>query len=166
MPGFTRTVQIPRPPAEVFEFATDLKMVTRWMPAIVRVEPVSEGAMRPGWKFRETRRMGKREGSAIIEVSEHRGPAQGDPPYVHAGRSKAMGFDCQYLYTFTPEGDGTRIDLDATVRGTNPLSRLFAGKMARFMEKQDGDQLKALGTSIIAAAPTETRSSQARSSAE
>lgn len=145
MAGFTRTVVINRPPEEVFAFATDLANVSRWMPAIVKTEILTEGPLRAGSRFRETRRMGKREASATIEVTIHEGPSdRPGGPYRHAGRSCAGGIDGTYTYTFTRHGSGTKVDLDATVRATHIFARLILPIVANVMVKQDGGQLERL----------------------
>jgi hypothetical protein len=139
MAGFKRTVYIDRPVGDVFDFATDLKNAPRLMPTVTRAELVTDGGMRPGAKFRETRLMKGKERSAVIEVIEHRRPD------VHAASAAMMGMKATYWFRFTPEGTGTRVELDADVRG-NWLWKPFLGMMTRVMEKEDGgflDRLKA-----------------------
>ena len=139
MAGFKRTVFINRPVAEVFDFATDLKNASRLMPGVTRAELLTDGGMRPGAKFRETRLMKGKERSAVIEVLEHRRPD------VHAASAAMMGMKATYWFRFATEGAGTLVDMEADVRG-NWLWKPFLGLMARTMEKEDGgylDRLKA-----------------------
>lgn len=140
----TRTT-IARPPAEVFAVAIDVTRAHEWMPAIVKLEPVDEGPVRVGWRFKETRRMKGREMTAVIEVTEHRGPEDGAPPYVHAARSAAMGVEGVYRFTFSePSPGSTEVHLRADVRATNFLAKPLVGMAAKAMKEQDGDLLERL----------------------
>jgi hypothetical protein len=137
MPGFTRSIVIDRPVAEVFDFATDLNNASLFMPNVTKCEWVTDGGTRTGAKFRETRRMNGKERSAVIEVIEH------DPPSVHAAKAAMMGMSGTYRFRFTPQGQGTRVDLDADVKGMF-LWKPFLGMMSRMMEKEDGEYLTRL----------------------
>lgn len=139
MAGFQRTVLIDSPVERTFDFATNLDNASRLMPSVTRIEMVSEGGLKPGAKFKETRLMKGKEQSAIIEVTEHQ------RPQVHAASSAMMGMRATYRFRFAPEGNGTRVNMDAEVKG-NLLWWPFLGMMTRMMEKEDGgylDRLKA-----------------------
>jgi uncharacterized membrane protein len=147
MAGFTRSVFIARPVEEVFDFATDLKNASRLMPSVTHAEMLSEGGMKPGAKFRETRLMGRKERSCVIEVVEHQRPA------LHAARSAMMGIRALYRFRFAPDGAGTQVALEAEVQG-NFLWWLFLGMISRTMEKEDGDYLARLKEAVEQAQPT------------
>ena len=51
MKGFKRWVYIQRPVEEVFDFATDLDNISRYMPAITKTELLTEGGVKPGAGF-------------------------------------------------------------------------------------------------------------------
>ncbi len=147
MAGFDSSTWIARPPAEVFAYATDLRNATDWIPELTKVELVTEGPIRPGSRFRETRRVKGREHSAIIEVTEHQPHG---PPLRHAGTSRVAGVEATYRYTFNPERDGTRVDLAASVRALGFFGRFLVGMVARAMENMDGDQLERLKVAVEA----------------
>jgi carbon monoxide dehydrogenase subunit G len=139
MAGFKRSVVIQRPVEEVFDFATDLANASLFLPGVTKTEMLTEGGMRPGARFRETRGIQGKERSAVIEITEH------ERPRVHAARAAMMGMAATYTFRFSPEGSATRVDLDAAVTG-NLLWWPFLGMLSRFMEKEDGaylDRLKA-----------------------
>lgn len=139
MPGFQRSVLIDRPVAEVFDFATDLKNAALFLPNVTSTEMLTEGGIKAGARFKETRGMKGKQHSAVIEVVEH------EPPRVHAARAAMLGMQATYTFRFAPEGAGTRVDMVADVQG-NLLWKLFLGMMARTMETEDGaylDRLKA-----------------------
>jgi carbon monoxide dehydrogenase subunit G len=137
MPGFKRSVVIDRPVNEVFDFATDLANAPVFMPSCTKTELITEGGMKPGAKFKETRVMNGKARTAVIEIVEH------ERPTVHAARAGMLGMQATYLFRFFPEGAGTRVELEAVVTG-NFLWWLFLGMMARLMEKSDGEFLNRL----------------------
>jgi carbon monoxide dehydrogenase subunit G len=137
MPGFKRSVVIDRPIEEVFDFATDLANAPVFMPSCTKTELITEGGMKAGAKFKETRVHNGKERTAVIEVVEH------ERPTVHAARAGMMGMQATYYFRFFPEGASTRVELEAVVTG-NFLWWLFLGMLARMMEKEDGEFLNRL----------------------
>lgn len=143
MAGFQRSVVIARPIEVVFDFATDLANAPVFMPSCTKTEMLTEGGMKPGAKFKETRAMNGKERTAVIEIVEHQRPT------VHAARAGMMGMQATYTFRFISEGSGTRVELDAVVTG-NFLWWPFLGMMARMMEKSDGDFLDRMKKGIDA----------------
>jgi carbon monoxide dehydrogenase subunit G len=141
MAGFKRSIVINRPVEEVFDFATDLNNASRLLPGVVRTEWLAEGGMKPGARFRETRGVKGKERSAVIEVVEH------DRPRLHTAAAAMLGMRAAYTFRFTPEAEGTRVEMDAVVTG-NILWKLFLGMLARMMEKEDGDYLVRLADAM------------------
>jgi uncharacterized protein YndB with AHSA1/START domain len=137
MAGFKRSVLINRPIEQVFDFATDLKNAPLFLPSITRTEMLTEGGMKPGARFRETRSFNGKERSAVIEVVEHQ------RPHVHQAAAAMMGMRASYTFRFVPEPPGTRVEMEAVVTG-NLLWKLFLGMMSRMMEKEDGHYLALL----------------------
>src|SRR5436305_281834 len=111
MAGFKRTIVIDRPIEEVFDFASDLNNASKLLPNVTKVEMLTEGGMKTGAKFREWRGMNGKERSAVIEIIEHKRPE------VHAAKAAMMGFCATYTFRFFPDGTGTRVELEADVRG-------------------------------------------------
>lgn len=146
MAGFAETIVIDFPPRDVFAFATDPDNFQKWFPSVLKFEQLNEGPVAVGTQFRETRLMGKKEATAVIEVTEHQGPpAKREPPFVHAGSSSMMGIKATYRYTFAEEEPGkTRVDLEATVVATKFLARMIVGMVNRAMQREDAAQLERL----------------------
>ena len=141
MAGFRRTVFIARPVEEVFAFATDLANASVLMPGVTKVEMLTEGEMKSGARFRETRRVAGKEQTAVIEIVEHKRPE------LHAASSAMLGMRATYRFCFSQEGAGTRVDMEALVQG-NLLWKLFLGMMSRAMEKEDGEYLTRLKEAV------------------
>jgi hypothetical protein len=144
MAGFRLTEWIERRPEDVFSFAANLDNAPKWINGVVRAEKLTDGPIRVGTRFRETRRFGKREHSAEIEVLAH------DPPRTHAAGGSFPGGQAVYRYTFAPERNGTRVDMEAEVRGRG-LGWLMVPLMVAAMKKADGDHLAALKRNVEAA---------------
>ena len=104
MPGFKRSVTIARPVEEVFDFATDIANASVLLPGVTKVEMVTDGGMKPGAKFRETRLMNGKERSAVIEIVDHKRPE------IHSARAAMMGMQATYIFRFHADGAGTRGD--------------------------------------------------------
>jgi carbon monoxide dehydrogenase subunit G len=137
MVGFKRSTVIDRPIEQVFDFATDLSNAPRLMPGVTRTEMLTEGDMKAGARFRETRIVKGKERSAVIEVVDHQ------RPQLHKAASAMMGMKATYTFRFSPENAGTRVDMEAEVTG-NLLWKLFSGMISRMMEREDGDYLTRL----------------------
>ncbi len=137
MAGFTRSAFIARPVETVFDFATDLANASVFLPSVTKVELLTEGGIRPGARFRETRCVGRKERTAVIEIVEHRRPE------LHAASAAMLGMKATYRFRFSPDGGGTRVTMEALVQG-NLLWKPFLGMMSRMMEKEDGEYLSRL----------------------
>lgn len=141
MPGFKKSISIQRPISEVFDFATDLSNAALFMPSISKTEMLTEGGMKPGAKFRETRLMNGKPQTSVIEITEHRRPE------VHAATSAMLGMRATYTFRFFEEGTGTRVDMEAEVKGIF-LWWPFLGVLTRVMEREDGEYLARLKKAI------------------
>src|SRR6516165_1688187 len=97
MVGFKRSTVIDRPIEQVFDFATDLSNAPRLMPGVTRTEMLTEGDMKAGARFRETRIVKGKERSAVIEVVDHQ------RPQLHKAASAMMGMKAAYTFRFAPE---------------------------------------------------------------
>ena len=109
----------------VFETVSDISQYTRAVPDIVRVEFVTERKTGVGTRFRETRRMGKREATTELEVTE----------YVKDERVRMVSdaggtvWDSVFTVTAMGDGEGTRLDLVMEARPYRLLSRLMVPLM-------------------------------------
>lgn len=126
----------------VFETVSDISQYTRAVPDIVRVEFVTERKTGVGTRFRETRRMGKREATTELEVTE----------YVKDERVRMVSdaggtvWDSVFTVTAMGDGEGTRLDLVMEARPYRLLSRLMVPLMKGVVAKAvagDMDALKA-----------------------
>lgn len=89
---FTNTVTINRPQPEVFAYLADFENVPRWNHAIERTRKITEGPVRVGSRYHQTRTLPRRaeetfevvtfEPEHTIVVHGDLGPFHGDVAYV------------------------------------------------------------------------------------
>jgi uncharacterized protein YndB with AHSA1/START domain len=68
------TVTIERPPSEVFDYLTNVDNLPDWQGGVVDVRKETEGPVRVGTRFVETRRFLGRRLESTLEVTEHAPP--------------------------------------------------------------------------------------------
>ena len=126
MASIRNTIEIARPPADVFAYIDDLGRHGEWQESIVSVHVDTDGPTRVGTRSTEVRRMGSREMTIAYEVTEH------DPPRAFAFRGIDGPVRVVGKGTVEPVGDGSSsrlsIELDFTSHGL--MGKLFA-PMAR-----------------------------------
>ncbi|MBX9585188.1 MAG: SRPBCC family protein [Gemmataceae bacterium] len=144
MPGFTFTQVVQAPPAAVFAAYADFEHAPDRIADIVRVEVVTPGPVGVGTRFKESRLMFGRETTETMEVAAF------DPPHGYELRAVSCGGEFRTRFAFTPEGNGTRVDVDFRVRAARwwaipfvPLSYLMTG-MVRKCLARDLDRLRAV----------------------
>jgi carbon monoxide dehydrogenase subunit G len=143
MPGFKRSIVIQTPVEHVFDFATDLANAHRVMPNVTKTEMLTDTGLQTGARFRETRLIKGKERSSVIEIVAR------ERPHLHAARSAIMGMQATCTFRFAAEDSGTRVDMEAEVKG-NLLWKLFLGMIATVMEKEDGECLERLKDAVEA----------------
>ena len=75
MPPIVSSIEIARPPDEVFAYATDPSRFAEWQRDVVRVRVEGDGPPGVGSRFTTTRRVGGTERTMTQEVTECRAPA-------------------------------------------------------------------------------------------
>jgi uncharacterized protein YndB with AHSA1/START domain len=141
MRSFEISEIIDRPIEAVFDFATDYRQTAKWLPGVVKTELVSTGPLGVGSVLREVREVNGRQQAMELVITEH------EPPRLHAARASTLGVDVSMRYRFESLGQQTRIVATAQAQGKG-LMKLAAGFFLKAMQKQDGDQLKALKQAI------------------
>lgn len=136
----TRTINAPVD--AVFETVSDISNYTKAVPDIVRVEFLTEQKTGVGTRFRETRRMGKREATTELEVTE----------YVRNERVRMVSdaggtiWDTVFTVTAEEDGPGTRLDLVMEARPYRLMSRLLVPLMKGAVAKAVAGDMDALKT--------------------
>ena len=102
MPPIVHSIEIDRPPEEVFSYVTDPARFTEWQYDVVSVRIEGGGRPNVGSRFSTTRRIGRAERTMTQEITEV------DPPTSWAARGVAGPIRPSANITIEPLNDGTR----------------------------------------------------------
>lgn len=137
MAGFEMSERISRPPKDVFDFITTPNNAPKVVPSVKSMVKLTEGPVRVGTRYRETRLMDGKEQHAELEVVAY------EPNEKYAMKNVTEGIETVYLYTFHPEAGGTRVDLVCEVKAGG-LKKLMLPIVVSILKKEDGDHLQRL----------------------
>jgi carbon monoxide dehydrogenase subunit G len=141
MAGFNRNEWISRSPQEVFEFLASADNASKVVQSVKSMIKLTEGPVRVGTRYRETRLMNGKEAHAELEVVEY------EPVQKYAMRNVTEGIETVYRYTFRPEANGTRVDLACEVNAGG-LKKVMLPLVVSVLKKEDGDHLQRLKTAL------------------
>ena len=141
--SFSRTIQAP--PGRTFDVFADFPNAPTRVAGIKRMEVLTDGPVGKGTKFRETRIMFGKEATETMEVTDFQ------PGRSYSVGCTSCGIEWASTFRFTPEGAGTRVDLELSTRPItffaklmSPLGALMAGSMKKVIEQDMTDLQKAL----------------------
>jgi uncharacterized protein YndB with AHSA1/START domain len=140
MARIEHSVEIARPPAEVFALLADPARLAEWQGTVVEAELEGEQPVRAGSRVREVRSfLGKRIESTV-EILEH------EPPVRFALKSAAgpVSFRVEQLVEPTPSGSRVRIGMEGEARGVLGVGARLAVKAAERQLRTDLASLKRL----------------------
>ena len=127
MPAFEITLDIARPPAEVFAFLTDVSKLPEWQSSATAVE--IEGAIQKGTRFRESRRFLGRDVRTTLEVTRYEPPERFDV----AARESPVSFAISH--ELTPASTGTRLRAQVDVK-LGAMMRIAAQGPLKLAERE------------------------------
>jgi carbon monoxide dehydrogenase subunit G len=111
-------------PERTFAAASDFRNAPSFMPAIKKLEVLTEGPIRQGTRFRETRSMFGREATEEMEIVAF------DPPRSYALGCNSHGCAFRTEFRFVPNATGTRMEMHFEGQ---PLT--FVAKLMSFLMK-------------------------------
>jgi hypothetical protein len=135
MSGFNVSEWIARTPKEVFDFITASENAPKIVQSVTGMVKLTEGPVRAGTRYRETRLMHGKEQHAELEV------VQFEPTQRYAMLNVTEGIETIYRYNLQPERDGTRIDLVCELKASG-IKKLMLPLVASILKKEDGDHLQ------------------------
>lgn len=121
------TIEIERPVEEVFAYLTDPSKLPEWDPRIVDVEQLTDGPMRVGTRFRETRTMLGRKVSQVVEVTEY------DPPRLFTLRIEEgpIGLDARNVLEAVDGKTRLRFEGSGKLRGAARVAQPIAAALLK-----------------------------------
>ncbi len=111
------TIHLNKPVEQVFAFLIDMSKLTTWQSNLIKSEQITAGPLHTGSRFREIRRMGKRE-------SEIQGEITAFEPNKHLETKTVTKPQAMVSYSLDPEPNGTRLKYKFVLI-TNGLMRLL-----------------------------------------
>ncbi|WP_181243365.1 SRPBCC family protein [Glaciihabitans tibetensis] len=131
-----------RPPLAVFDFIAAPQNALKVVQSVQSMVKITDGPIGVGTRFRETRLMkgplkNDREQQAELEVVAY------EPGEKYAVKNVTEGIETVYEYTFVPEANGTRVELDCVVTASG-AKRMMLPLVVAVLKKEDGDHLERL----------------------
>jgi uncharacterized protein YndB with AHSA1/START domain len=137
----TNTIEIDRPPEEVFAYLDQPERHGEWQSQIVSAQVEGGGPVGVGTRVRETRKVGGREQDTSYEITEH------DPPRKSSFRGTTGPVRPVGTVTVEPVGDGSKsrvtVEFDLVGYGIGKLFAPLARMQARKLVPESHKQLKA-----------------------
>jgi Polyketide cyclase / dehydrase and lipid transport len=121
----TATVEIDAPPDAVFPWLADSGRRCEWMSALVESEPLTDGPLQVGSRFRDVfEDYGKRVEleAELVHV---------DPPWCQTVRLEAKSFEATSSQRLEAVDGGTRLTAVIETRYTSRAARLLASVVTR-----------------------------------
>ena len=157
MASITVSTHVSAPLQDVFEVYTDIGKAAERIPAITKLEMLSEGPFGNGTRWRETRVIMKKEATEEMWVTGF------TPSQSYTVEAQSHGTLYETLFQFEPEGDGTNVTwtFNGTPQtlGAKLMAPIFGLFFTGMMKKCMRDDLEALrdvceGQASAQAAPT------------
>jgi uncharacterized protein YndB with AHSA1/START domain len=139
MSSFSRTVTIPRPPAEVFPWLFEPHLVPRWTGNLERYEP--SGAIAVGVRVRQRLEVSGQTVDVDMEIVRY------EPPGSAESRFSTNGIDVVNLYALAGDGPGTRLTQSLEAKAKGLTARLLLPAVQPRLERkltEDLERLRAL----------------------
>ena len=139
MATYEHTLEIERPPAQVFAFVTEPTNYPRWQPSLVEVRPHLPGPLRVGSEATEVRRLLGREVQTTWRCVEHK------PVTRSVIESDEGPVPFRGTFILAPSDAGTRFTWRVETRGTaSRLGGAVVGVATRRELAANSARLKAL----------------------
>lgn len=120
MAGFRISRTINAPPARVFEAFTDFAHAAERIPAITKLELLTDGPVRKGTRFRETRVVFKQQATEELEVTAF------DPPRAYGVGCTSCGVRYATTFTFAPVDGGTEVIVELQTEALTTMAKLLS----------------------------------------
>jgi uncharacterized protein YndB with AHSA1/START domain len=130
------TIHLNRPVEQVFAFLMDTGKLSTWQSNLIKTEQITEGPLRAGSRFREVRRLGRRE-------SEIQGEITVFEPNKRFETKTLTKPQVTVSYSFEAEDGGTRLK-HKFIMLTSGLMRLLEPLIAGSIKKESASDFETL----------------------
>ena len=138
MPRFETTIEIERPPPDVFLYLTDVSKLPEWQSSLLSAR--ADGDVRAGTRIRERRKFVGRELTTQLEVTTY------EPPQRFDLKSRGGPVSFEIRHVLEPTSDGTRLHVEVDFK-LGAMVRIAARPLLRPAEREfhdDFERLKAI----------------------
>lgn len=130
------TIHLNKPVEQVFAFLVDTDKLSTWQSNLIRLEPLTEGSLRPGSRFREIRRINNKEEEIEGEITTLELNRRLETKTLTKPQAIVS-------YTFDPEQGGTRLRYKFILE-TSGLMRLLEPMISNSIKKDSHADLEML----------------------
>ena len=138
MASFSHTVEIPRPPAEVFPWLLEDDKVPRWTGHLERYERLDGGALGPGSRLRQILEVSGRTIDVELEIIGYQ------PPSSAQTRFNTNGVEVVSSYALEAAGAGTRLTQALEARPSGFTARMLVPIVQPRLEQKLTEDLERL----------------------
>jgi carbon monoxide dehydrogenase subunit G len=138
--SFSYSVEIPRPPAEVFPWLLEEDKVPRWTGSLEAYERLDGGPLGTGSRVRQVLEVSGRRIDVELELTAY------DPPNGAETRFSTNGIEVVNSYALAGSGDGTRLTQSVDAKPSGLTARMLVPVVQPRLEEkltQDLDRLRA-----------------------
>jgi carbon monoxide dehydrogenase subunit G len=138
--SFSYTVEIPRPPAEVFPWLLEEDKVPVWTGSLESYERLGAGALGRGSRVRQVLEISGRRLNVEMEVTAY------EPPTGAQTRFSTNGIEVVNAYALEAAGAGTRLTQSVEANPSGLTARLLVPVLQPRLEeklRQDLERLRA-----------------------
>jgi carbon monoxide dehydrogenase subunit G len=140
--SFSHSVEIPRPPAEVFPWLLEEDKVPRWTGHLERYERLDGGPLGQGSKVRQVLDVSGRTIDVTLEVTGYQ------PPSGAHTRFSTNGIDVVSSYALEAAGAGTRLTQSIEAKPSGLSARMLVPVIQPRLEKKLTEDLERLRTEL------------------
>jgi hypothetical protein len=142
--SFAHSVEIPRPPAQVFPWLLEEPLVPRWTGHLKRYEQVDGGELGPGSRVRQVLEVSGRTIDVELEITAYQ------PPSGAETRFSTNGIEVVSSYELEPAGAGTRLTQTIEARPSGLTARLLVPVVQPRLEEKLTQDLERLREQLSA----------------
>jgi uncharacterized protein YndB with AHSA1/START domain len=139
---FSHTVEIPRPPAEVFPWLLEDDKVPRWTGHLRVYQRIGDGPLGVGSRVRQALEVSGHRIDVELEVTRY------DPPHGAETRFSTTGIDVVNGYTLAPAGAGTRLTQSVEAKASGFKARLLVPVVQPRLEHKVTEDLERLRATL------------------
>ena len=138
MASFSHSVEIPRPPADVFPWLLDEDKVPRWTGHLERYERLDGGPLGHGSKVRQVLEVSGRTIDVTLEITGY------EPPSGAQTRFSTNGIQVVSSYALEAAGAGTRLTQSIEAKPSGLSARMLVPVIQPRLEKKLTEDLERL----------------------